>query len=240
MRMPALLMLLAAFGAGACATKSAPSSPSTSTAERSGASGGTSSSSGNGASAAGGAAAAGGSSAAGAAGAAGTSGTAAGGTTAGGASGAGGSALPPVAQTADERRAQIERSLDESVGTFDANLKSEQARIAQERDARGVAGVTATAGSATPEGPGRKRHRGDDHDHDGTRQGDLKSVGTDTGTNAGGTSGNGASAREVPDGSDDDIVARRLRKAWEQETDPELKDKLWKEYLEYKKNGQTK
>jgi hypothetical protein len=50
--------------------------------------------------------------------------------------------------------------------------------------------------------------------------------------------GNGATATEVPDGSDDDIVARRLRKAAEQETDPELKDKLWQEYIEYKKNAQ--
>jgi len=43
----------------------------------------------------------------------------------------------------------------------------------------------------------------------------------------------------IPDGNDDDIVARRLRKAAEQETDPELKDKLWKEYVEYKKNAQV-
>src|SRR6186713_258432 len=40
-----------------------------------------------------------------------------------------------------------------------------------------------------------------------------------------------------PAGSNDDIVARRLRKAAEQETDPELKEKLWKEYIEYKKNN---
>jgi hypothetical protein len=31
-----------------------------------------------------------------------------------------------------------------------------------------------------------------------------------------------------------------LRKAAEQETDPELKEKLWKEYTEYKKNAQGK
>ncbi len=34
----------------------------------------------------------------------------------------------------------------------------------------------------------------------------------------------------------DDIVARQLREAAENETDPELKEKLWKEYEEYKKN----
>ena len=35
---------------------------------------------------------------------------------------------------------------------------------------------------------------------------------------------------------DDDIVARQLREAAEKETDPELKEKLWKEYRDYKKS----
>ena len=39
------------------------------------------------------------------------------------------------------------------------------------------------------------------------------------------------------DKEDDDIVARQLREAAENETDPELKAKLWKEYKEYRKNG---
>jgi hypothetical protein len=34
----------------------------------------------------------------------------------------------------------------------------------------------------------------------------------------------------------DDIVARQLREAAEKESDPELKEKLWKEYEQYKKN----
>ena len=37
---------------------------------------------------------------------------------------------------------------------------------------------------------------------------------------------------------DDDIVARQLREAAENETDPELKEKLWKEYEEYRRNTQ--
>jgi hypothetical protein len=36
------------------------------------------------------------------------------------------------------------------------------------------------------------------------------------------------------------VVARRLRQAAEQETDPELKDRLWQEYINYKKNAQAK
>jgi hypothetical protein len=34
---------------------------------------------------------------------------------------------------------------------------------------------------------------------------------------------------------DDDIVARQLREAAENETDPVLQEKLWKEYEAYKK-----
>ncbi len=37
---------------------------------------------------------------------------------------------------------------------------------------------------------------------------------------------------------DDDIVARQLREAAEKETDPELKEKLWKEYEDYRRNTQ--
>jgi hypothetical protein len=40
---------------------------------------------------------------------------------------------------------------------------------------------------------------------------------------------------DIPDGSDDDIVARQLREAAENEKDPELRDKLWDEYRAYKK-----
>ena len=76
-------------------------------------------------------------------------------------------------------------------------------------------------------------HRGDTESRS-ARSGDLKSDRSASGTVS--ASGNGAVANEIPDGNDDDVIARRLRKAAEQETDPELKDKLWKEYVEYKKN----
>jgi hypothetical protein len=52
--------------------------------------------------------------------------------------------------------------------------------------------------------------------------------------------GSGSPDRGIPSGEDDDIVARRLRRAAEQETDPELKEKLWKEYADYKRNVQGK
>ncbi len=41
----------------------------------------------------------------------------------------------------------------------------------------------------------------------------------------------------VPDGADDDIVARQIREAAMSETDPVLREKLWREYINYKKGG---
>jgi hypothetical protein len=52
--------------------------------------------------------------------------------------------------------------------------------------------------------------------------------------------GNGATAAKIAPGSDDDIVARRLRKAAEQETDPTLRAGLWKEYTSYKDGTSAK
>ena len=55
-----------------------------------------------------------------------------------------------------------------------------------------------------------------------------------------GGGGNGATAQKLSAGSDNDIVARRLRKAAEQETDPALKAKLWKEYAQYEQGTGVK
>ena len=52
--------------------------------------------------------------------------------------------------------------------------------------------------------------------------------------------GNGATAPKITAGSDNDIVARRLRKAAEQETNPTLRAKLWKEYTDYRQGMATK
>ena len=40
--------------------------------------------------------------------------------------------------------------------------------------------------------------------------------------------------QDRPPANDDDIVARQLREAAERETDPVLKEKLWREYDKYK------
>jgi len=50
-----------------------------------------------------------------------------------------------------------------------------------------------------------------------------------------GVEGSGNHPKNRYDSKDDDIVARQLREAAEEETDPELRKKLWKEYEDYKK-----
>lgn len=141
------------------------------------------------------------------------------------------------ATTADERRDVLDKSLDDSLGEFDKTLEEEQRRTAAERDAR-----TASAGSGSSEGAGRTAAE------PGSRDGDLRSergVAASNAENQAGDrqdrgtvgAGSGAPNRGVESGDDDDIVARRLRRAAEQETDPELKEKLWKEYQDYKRNA---
>jgi hypothetical protein len=159
-------------------------------------------------------------------------------------------ATPPgAARTPDERRAAIDRRLDGSLGSFDETLRKEQEAVAQERDAH-----EAAAGSAQSESSSEEQGEGEPGSAEGrdppladagerkpgesgSRPGDLKSDKDRAAKGGSNTSGTGAGVGEIPDGSYDDIVARRLRKAAEQETDPELKEKLWKEYIEYKKNA---
>ena len=131
------------------------------------------------------------------------------------------------------------------MGTFDERVRKEQEAVARERDGRAGNGASADTNAADGEESGA----GGSADSGG-RPGDLKSdrAGTSQAGGGGkngaegpartsaGTGGVGKGAVERDDGSDDDIVARRLRRAAEQETDPELKEKLWKEYEEYEKS----
>jgi hypothetical protein len=176
-----------------------------------------------------------------------------------GAGGAADAAVPGASgpgQTSEERRAAIDKRLSNSLGSFDAQLRQQQQQVAQERDTRqsaaaanaaANAAAAAAAAEKSGEGAGSAAVEGPDTDRGGRRggpaarrhdpSGDLKS---EKASKADDNAGNGASAREIPDGSDDDVIARRLRQAAQQETDPELKEKLWQEYLDYKKNAQGK
>ena len=85
-----------------------------------------------------------------------------------------------------------------------------------------AAGTAATGQGQTSSGAGRAPGQQD--------------KGRDTSATRGQTGSGGTAAASASNPEDDDIVARQLREAAEQETDPELKKKLWKEYEAYKKN----
>lgn len=77
----------------------------------------------------------------------------------------------------------------------------------------------------------------------GSEQGGLQTGGPMTPQGAGGAGGAAGGtksepgSRDRPPATDDDIVARQLRDAAERETDPVLKEKLWREYDAYKKGS---
>ncbi len=147
-----------------------------------------------------------------------------------------------MAATPAERRAAIDARLDASLEQFDSELRKEQEQVAKQRDARAGGGVfggedVLDRGSSDTD-RALARNRAGDLRSEGTGRSGDSSDPARSGTGSSGISGGGMAAREIPAGDDDDIIARRLRRAAEQETDPELKEKLWKEYIDYKENTQ--
>jgi len=162
-----------------------------------------------------------------------------------------------TAQTEGERSAQRQGQMNDSLGRFDEILRGEREQIARDRDAQARdsnAGGEGT-GSETPSGGGTR---------DGDMKGDMDNAGSsaeeqrekdappgdmqsDSSSSNASNSGTGANTNKgkaitvdgkpVPNGKDDDTIARQIREAAEKETDPELKEKLWREYVEYKKNA---
>ena len=133
----------------------------------------------------------------------------------------------------------------DSLGEFDEKLLREQDRVKSQRPRVESAGSGAggDAGGESGGEPGAESGgdaEGDNQDEgrQEDRQGDESAAGTDQSrTGAPGSSSRGSRSNapdDIPDGSDDDVIARQLREAAEKETDPELQKKLWEEYRRYK------
>ena len=142
--------------------------------------------------------------------------------------------------TDGEKTAAMVGQFNDSLGEFDEKLLREQDRVkarkplstsANSAGGGAVGGSDGEAGgeSAQDSADGEAEHEGQQSDQQGSDQ---------TATGARGTSSRGKQSTappDIPDGSDDDVIARQLREAAEKETDPELKKKLWEEYRRYKK-----
>jgi hypothetical protein len=156
----------------------------------------------------------------------------------------------PEDQAMDEVAA-LDKEFNESLAKFDDKLLKEMDEIRAE-SAKKLQDLAQEAADAAK----RLRDKGLDVDSSGSEssqetdgQKETSEGGREMGTakdtaDAETTSrdgsrkgGKGSSAGERGRTDDDDIVARQLREAAENETDPELKEKLWKEYEEYKNSN---
>jgi hypothetical protein len=164
-------------------------------------------------------------------------------------------------QTKEEHTAVLVDQLHNALGKFDEELLQEQKKIKAQAP-RSDAQVSTSSGEGDGEGSeeyagagaqteaGQKESEGaaaEDYDADSGAQvaeeGGQREGGDGQRQTAGSTTGSigkqgqnlpSGTPEDIPDGSDDDVVARQIREAAEKETDPELKKKLWQEYKRYK------
>jgi hypothetical protein len=157
-------------------------------------------------------------------------------------------------QTLDEQLAVLDAELMSGLGDFDEMLLREQDRVrakAPMSDAGGAGGGGDGVGDGSGDGSGKGSGEGDAGAAEGSEGESAESgEGTEASQGTGGANA-GMGGREsgprtqrdgqrrgvpgnIPNGDDDDVVARQLREAAEKETSPELKAKLWEEYRKYK------
>jgi hypothetical protein len=154
----------------------------------------------------------------------------------------------PEAQVVDQVAA-LDRELNASLTEFDDMLLKEMDAIRKGSETKLLElaeDAAEVARRLREKGVGKGRSMNEEDRKEGRKTGTEIESGdspprTDTvSKNTPRKSGEGSSSKNQrrTDYDDDDIVARQLREAAENETDPELKEKLWREYEEYKKNRQ--
>jgi hypothetical protein len=160
-------------------------------------------------------------------------------------------------QPADPRLVLVNRQMYLSLHALDVELRREQriaeceslessppALQAEAGDGAGPGEDAAAGGDGSPGGPGgggAYPMGGGGDPASGAAPAEARSTSIrKTSLSATGGGGNGATAQKVNPASDNDIVARRLRKAAEQETNPDLRAKLWKEYADYRQGMTAK
>jgi len=143
-------------------------------------------------------------------------------------------------QSHEERIASLDVELATGLADFDELLLREQERVKAAAPRSASGGGTSEGGhGGDVEGSAGESGDGDASAASGARS-QAGGVGERSSAGAGGTpartpqSGTTRQPPGIPDGRDDDVVARQLREAAEKETDPELQKKLWEEYRKYK------
>jgi hypothetical protein len=151
----------------------------------------------------------------------------------------------PSAEEPETEQERLDREFAASLEAYDGMLLAYNRKLEDRIASRSAAGEAAasTQQSAAAEaeellrsmgvdpGTGEGEQKPGDSGHEVASAGEAPSGGQEESTTAEtGTSGSGE--RRAPR-EDEDVVARQLREAAEKETDPVLREKLWKEYEAY-------
>jgi hypothetical protein len=162
---------------------------------------------------------------------------------------------PAEESTVGEKVSALDAELATGLGEFDEMLLQEQQRVKAARttsrqgaasggdggSARGAGGGGASGSDGASGETGEAADSGEATESTET----SPSSAPQTAASATGKGGAGAPPRpaaagqpdDIPDASDDDVVARQLREAAEKEQDPALKQRLWEEYRRYKRGS---
>lgn len=151
---------------------------------------------------------------------------------------------PPGAQTRGERDKQLQGEFDRSLGAFDERLSREQGELKTlsekqtQADQQRAAQQASQGGSAAGLGGEQIGRAGAPPPPNGGSDSSDNSSPRNRGPGSPGDRANlPPTPDDIPSGQNDDVVARQLREAAENETDPEVRKKLWDEYRKYKKSN---
>lgn len=150
---------------------------------------------------------------------------------------------------------RLNAELNASLGRFDGAMLGERDRVQASAESIGSGASQAETASILEPGGGQgeedtEGNYGSVRGGPAPRQGKEGSASTanDASSGSGMSTIGGGQGREgdythtaatntpppdIPDGSDDDVVARQIREAAMKEKDPELREKLWDEYRKY-------
>ena len=146
--------------------------------------------------------------------------------------------------TGEEKIQSLDNELMNALGDFDEMLLKEDEMIAQTSrntsagKASSSSGQNSSGGQQKGKQSENKQENESEEKSEESAQDNQKSKNNNEARGKGKNKGDGSKQykRKKLDKIDDDIVSRQLKEAAENETNPELKEKLWDEYYKYKQN----
>jgi hypothetical protein len=149
----------------------------------------------------------------------------------------GNSDIPPMPSERDLPPGQGtggDSELDKALEEFDGEILAERAVIQTRSNER--AGTAGSPGGLPPSGEAGGQPTGGDPGsaEQQTTGYEPRGMPSQNSPQRAPPSPSGNIPDDIPDARDDDIIARQLREAAMNETDPELREKLWEEYRRYK------